>query len=103
MNQKHELPVEKRENSFNQKKCLDFLASRYVELTPVLYLVSIAAVVVLALLVFIEGSAADIGGVSTTFRFFLIATLGYFFVTYVFGLNAILIEIHQNLKKIANK
>ena len=100
MNQKYESPLEKASKFFSQNTSLDFLASRYVELTPVLYIVSIAAVVVLAVLVFIEGSAADIG---TTFRFFLIATLGYLFVTYVFGLNAILIEIHQNIKKIANK
>ena len=103
MNQNYESPLEKASKFFSQNTSLDFLANRYAKLTRVLYIVSIAAVVVLALLVFIEGSAADIGGTITTFRFFLIATLGYFFVTYVFGLNAILIEIHQNIKKIANK
>ena len=100
MNQKYESPLEKASKFFSQNTSLDFLASRYAKLTRVLYIVSIAAVVVIALNVLINERYL---GFEDFVRFLITVVLGYLFVTYVFGLNAILIEIHQNIKKIANK
>ena len=100
MNQKYESPLEKASKFFSQNTSLDFLASRYAKLTRVLYIVSIAAVVVIALNVLINERYV---GFDDIVRFLLTVVLGYLFVTYLFGLNAILIEIHQNIKKIANK
>ena len=100
MNQKYESPLEKASKFFSQNTSLDFLASRYAKLTRVLYIVSIAAVVVIALNVLINERYV---GFDDIVRFLVTVVLGYLFVTYLFGLNAILIEIHQNIKKIANK
>ena len=100
MNQKYESPLEKASKFFSQNTSLDFLASKYAKLTRVLYIVSIAAVVVIALNVLINERYV---GFDDIVRFLVTVVLGYLFVTYLFGLNAILIEIHQNIKKIANK
>ena len=100
MNQKYESLLEKASKFFSQNTSLDFLASRYAKLTRVLYIVSIAAVVVIALNVLINERYV---GFDDIVRFLVTVVLGYLFVTYLFGLNAILIEIHQNIKKIANK
>ena len=100
MNQKYESPLEKASKFFSQNTSLDFLASKYAKLTRVLYIVSIAAVVVIALNVLINERYV---GFEDFVRFLITVVLGYLFVTYLFGLNAILIEIHQNIKKIANK
>ena len=100
MNQKYESPLEKASKFFSQNTSLDFLANRYAKLTRVLYIVSIAAVVVIALNVLINERYV---GFDDIVRFLVTVVLGYLFVTYLFGLNAILIEIHQNIKKIANK
>ena len=100
MNQNYESPLEKASKFFSQNTSLDFLASRYAKLTRVLYIVSIAAVVVIALNVLINERYV---GFDDIVRFLVTVVLGYLFVTYLFGLNAILIEIHQNIKKIANK
>ena len=100
MNQNFESPLEKASKFFSQNTSLDFLASRYAKLTRVLYIVSIAAVVVIALNVLINERYV---GFDDIVRFLVTVVLGYLFVTYLFGLNAILIEIHQNIKKIANK
>ena len=100
MNQKYESPLEKASKFFSQNTSLDFLASKYAKLTRVLYIVSIAAVVVIALNVLINERYV---GFEDFVRFLITIVLGYLFVTYLFGLNALLIEIHQNIKKIANK
>ena len=85
---------------FNEHTSLESLADKYSSLTRMLYVLSLLAVVVIS---FSGLFGSYRVGFEDFFQFVLVLVIGYLVVTYVFGLNAILIEIHENIKKISEK
>ena len=86
---------------FNKYTSLEGLASRYPSLTRVFYILSLLGVLAGAI-IFLVASSRWIGGLEI-FLFLLILFGGYIVVTFVFGFNALIIQIHKNLKKLAEK
>ena len=91
----------KKTNFINKHTSLEGVASKYSSITRVLYILSLLGVLVVAVVssmsFFLESPGVFL------LLFFLIIVGGYLVVTFMFGLSALLIQIHKNLEKLAEK